>query len=248
MGTALAPYPDGIPLVADASDRTQKFAVPATNQRVYNLTSRAIERWNGAAWVVDFASVLQGAGSPEGVVTAPVGALWIQTDGANGDVLWRKTSGVGSAGWSAYSTFPGGITVTLDVNAGGGYRQTIDGWYQDNVAAGQTNVELTRAAGRFRAARAGSVTGVVVTATAPREAGVLTIKVYKNTGLAGAAGAQLGTLTAVLDGTNTSRKATTQAKDTDVFAAGDELWVTLTTAFWLPVVGQGVRVALEVED
>jgi len=128
----------------------------------------------------------------------------------------------------------------------GGFRQTVDGWTQDNVAANQTNVELTRAVGRWRAPRAGSVTGVIVTATEARTAGTLTATVFKNTGLAGAAGATIG-LTAVLDGTNTSRKATTQLKDTDAFAAGDELYAVVTTdAGWLPTTSD-IRIAIEVE-
>lgn len=105
--TQLAPFADGIPVVQDNNDRTQKFAVPATDQRVFNKTSGAIERWNGAAWVTDFgggaALTLQGTGSPEGVVVATVGKLYLQTDGANGEVLWRKASGVGNTGWRGTS-------------------------------------------------------------------------------------------------------------------------------------------------
>jgi hypothetical protein len=141
----------------------------------------------------------------------------------------------------------GAFDRTGDLDFIGGFREVVDSWDQDLVVAGQTAVELTRAAGRWRAPRAGSVTGVVVASTAARVAGTLTINVYKNTGLADAAGALLGTLAAVLDGTNTSRKATTQAKDTDVFAAGDELYLVVTTdAGWLPVTAN-IRAALEVE-
>lgn len=126
------------------------------------------------------------------------------------------------------------------------YRQTIDGWFQDNVAASQTDVELSRADGRFRAVRAGSVTGVVVTATEARTAGTLTVTVFKNTGLAGATGSTIG-LTAVLDVNNTSRKATTQAKDSDTFAAGDELYICVTTdGSWAPTTAD-IRCAVEVE-
>jgi hypothetical protein len=90
------------------------------------------------------------------------------------------------------------------------------------------------------------VTAVVVTSTEARTAGTLTVTVFKNTGLAGAAGSTIG-LTAVLDGTNTSRKATTQAKDTDTFAAGDELYAVVTTdASWAPITGD-IRVALDFE-
>lgn len=137
-------------------------------------------------------------------------------------------------------------TMGGDVTAAGGYRQTVDGWIQDNVAANQTNVELTRAVGRWTAPRAGSVTAIVVHATEARTAGTVTVDVFKNTGLAGAAGSSIG-LTAVLDGTNTSRKATTQAKDTDAFAVGDELYIVVTTpAGWTPTTSD-IRCALEVE-
>lgn len=251
-----------------------------------------------------------GTGSPEGLVVGTIGALWIQTDGADGEVLWRKTSGSGATGWTTYGIFGGiarvgkyapqagaalfgrsdldqtqsgnyallqdnqgntfvnavstkkvglrvnnveqafinttGFVAIVDVDATGGYRQTIDGWFQENVAASQTDVALTRLATttevptRWIAVRSGSVTGVNVKANAPRSAGTLTIKVFKN-------GAQLGTLTAVLDGTNTTFKATTQAKDVDTFVAGDELELTITTdAGWLPTTAD-IRAALEIE-
>ena len=122
----------------------------------------------------------------------------------------------------------------------------VDGFTQDNVAASQTNVELARAIGRWRAVQAGSVTGVVATMSEARTAGTLTVTVFKNTGLAGAAGSSIG-LTAVIDGTNTSRKATTQAKDLDTFAAGDELWIVVTTdGSWTPTTSD-LSAALEVE-
>lgn len=139
------------------------------------------------------------------------------------------------------------LYLSGDIEGGsGGFAHTIHGWYQDNVAASQTNVELIHAAGRWTAVRAGSVLGVVVHATEARTAGTLTVDVFKNTGLAGAAGSSIG-LTAVLNGTDTSRKSTTQAKDTDTFAAGDELYAVVTTdGSWLPVTSD-IRVSLLVE-
>lgn len=41
-----------------------------------------------------------GTGSPEGVVTAPVGALYRRTDGGAGTTIYAKESGSGSTGWS----------------------------------------------------------------------------------------------------------------------------------------------------
>jgi hypothetical protein len=64
--------------------------------------------------IVDLASVLQvnaasgnsptlrsGAGTPEGVVTAPVGSLYMRNDGAAGTCLYVKESGTGNSGWIA---------------------------------------------------------------------------------------------------------------------------------------------------
>ena len=141
----------------------------------------------------------------------------------------------------------GDVATTADLDAGGGYRMALDVWWQDNVAASQTAVALARAGdaqwaafdGKFIAVRAGSVTGVAVKSNAARAAGTLTVEVTKN-------GTGIG-LTAVLDGTNTTFKATTQAKDSDAFVAGDELGVTITTdAGWLPTTAD-IRVVIEIE-
>lgn len=215
-----------------------------------------------------------GTGSPEGLVTGSVGALWIQTDGLNGEVLWRKATGTSNTGWLSYGTITNGTFTSLttvngtftgtltgvsgnftgDLTAAGGFRQTVDGFLRPDVAASLTNQELIRfdiggvlTSTRFRAVRAGSITGVIATLSEARTAGTLTVDVFKNTGLAGAAGASIG-LTAVIDVTNTSRKATTQAKDTDSFLAGDEIYAVVTTdAGWLPVTSD-LRVAIEIEN
>lgn len=42
---------------------------------------------------------LNGTGSPEGVVTAPIGALYTRTDGGAGTTLYVKESGTGNTGW-----------------------------------------------------------------------------------------------------------------------------------------------------
>ncbi len=41
-----------------------------------------------------------GSGSPEGVVTAPPGSLYSDTDGGAGATFWVKESGTGSTGWT----------------------------------------------------------------------------------------------------------------------------------------------------
>jgi len=45
-------------------------------------------------------SGLSGTGSPEGVVTAPVGTEYLDTAGTLGAWRWLKTSGVGNTGWT----------------------------------------------------------------------------------------------------------------------------------------------------
>ena len=41
-----------------------------------------------------------GAGSPEGAITAPVGSLYLRTDGGAGTTLYVKETGVGNTGWT----------------------------------------------------------------------------------------------------------------------------------------------------
>jgi hypothetical protein len=42
-----------------------------------------------------------GEGTPEGAVTAPVGALFLRRDGGAGTALYAKESGTGNTGWAA---------------------------------------------------------------------------------------------------------------------------------------------------
>lgn len=43
----------------------------------------------------------RGEGSPEGVVEAPIGHLYLRSDGASTTTLYVKTSGTGNTGWTA---------------------------------------------------------------------------------------------------------------------------------------------------
>lgn len=45
--------------------------------------------------------VVTGTGSPEGVVTAPMGSLYLRTDGGASTTLYVKTSGTAATGWTA---------------------------------------------------------------------------------------------------------------------------------------------------
>src|SRR5690349_1937919 len=107
----------------------------------------------------------------------------------------------------------------------GGFRQTIDGWNQDGGLAG-FNAEMRRfglnpvtgGAGRFRAARRGSVTGIVITSDALATQGTLTAEVYINTsGTAGGPGAPTGLSTSLSTALPNPRiNFRTQASDLDI--------------------------------
>lgn len=45
--------------------------------------------------------ITSGAGTPEGVVVAPVGSLFLRTDGGATTTLYVKTANTTSAGWTA---------------------------------------------------------------------------------------------------------------------------------------------------
>lgn len=47
------------------------------------------------------ARVLRGAGSPESNVVAPIGTLYLRSDGGAGTTLYVKESGTGNTGWVA---------------------------------------------------------------------------------------------------------------------------------------------------
>ena len=53
--------------------------------------------------------VLSGSGSPEGAVTAPVGSVFMRTDGGADTVAYWKTSGTGNSGWTAVDTGTGDV-------------------------------------------------------------------------------------------------------------------------------------------
>lgn len=161
--------------------------------------------------------------------------------------LFRDGSKSLSGNWSLGSFLLsdcGGLSGTGDLDMAGGYRQSYDGWYADNVGVGEGPTQMSRFANgtdvdEVFLPRAGSITGVWVHSDEARTAGTLTVEVYKN-------GAGVG-LTAVLDGTNTTFKATTQAKDTDTFVAGDQLDLRFTTdGSWAPG-SADIRAGLEVE-
>lgn len=84
-----------------------------------------------------------GSGSPESSVTAPVGSLYMRTDGASGTTLYTKVSGTGNTGWEPVG---GGdqIITNLTVNNTTIFNGKVTIANNANIetmyAAGNTNV------------------------------------------------------------------------------------------------------------
>lgn len=123
---------------------------------------------------------------------------------------------------------------------------------QENIVINQTDIALSMGGivgGRWIAPRAGSVTGVAMKLTGGRTAGNLTMKVFKSTtSLSGSAGSELSSaLRADIFSTNTDQFVATFTPSLYTFAAGDELWLNITTsAGWAPTTSD-IRAWLEVQ-
>lgn len=81
----LAPYLDGIPVVQSTTERDTLFPSPDTNQRVWDLGTGYLERWNGSAWIQSVP-----LGNTGSVVTA-------RSFGAKGDGSTDDTSAINNA-------------------------------------------------------------------------------------------------------------------------------------------------------
>lgn len=100
---------DGVPNVANPADRDALYPSPDKYQKIYVQSTNAIQQWDGAAWQIIFLGtgtagsyLFAGTGSPEGVQTAAVSSVYLQTDGTNGATFWVKRTGTGNTGWVLY--------------------------------------------------------------------------------------------------------------------------------------------------
>ncbi len=121
---------DGLYVGADASDGNRVANVLlSASTGVYMSTagSTRVLANSTAVYLVDKRiqmganttdiSVRAGSGSPEGVVTAPTGSLWLRTDGSSGANAYLKDSGTGNTGWAALGGGTG-TTLTIRTTAG----------------------------------------------------------------------------------------------------------------------------------
>jgi hypothetical protein len=93
---------NGIELTSDATGFCE---VATTGQSAAGVTNPYV--WTSEpgpgnlAVTLGHAQILQGSGSPEGVVTARIGSLYLNTAGGTSTTLYVKTSGTGNTGWTA---------------------------------------------------------------------------------------------------------------------------------------------------
>lgn len=124
-------------------------------------------------------------------------------------------------------------------------RFSVDGWFQDNVAASQTDVQLTRFAAGTKpnvwiAPRVGSVVAFWVKSNEARTAGTLTIELFKN-------GTQLGTEAITLNATQTIFNVNYVKAGVLPFKAADELDLRITTTgSWTPTTAD-IRAGMDIE-
>ncbi len=70
------------------------YDIGSPSARFRNIYASSISITGGLSWFT-------GSGSPEGVVTAPIGSLYSNTAGGASTTLYVKTSGTGNTGWTA---------------------------------------------------------------------------------------------------------------------------------------------------
>jgi hypothetical protein len=89
-----------------------------------------------------------GAGSPEGVVTAPVGSMYSRTDGGADTALYRKETGAAATGWVPIAD------VYVATSAPAGTPNSGDLWYDTDETSASIPIPLTIANGGTSASTA----------------------------------------------------------------------------------------------
>jgi len=72
--------------------------------RAFNITSSRVDIQIPVTVrkhiTINGASIYSGTGTPESVITAPVGSMYLRVNGGSGTTLYIKESGTGNTGWS----------------------------------------------------------------------------------------------------------------------------------------------------
>lgn len=86
--------------IVSLSDAGALVATPvAITRATGKVTLGAVGATGGLELGASGPRVMSGTGSPEGVVSAPVGSQWTDTAATTGAIQWIKASGTGNTGW-----------------------------------------------------------------------------------------------------------------------------------------------------
>ncbi|MEJ0093826.1 MAG: hypothetical protein WDN46_10385 [Methylocella sp.] len=102
MADLIATPPNGQIAFADANGRLTPSAMRVLQGYAVSINGTQLE--SGATQIpVSNTGVSNtvGAGSPEGVITAPPGSTYVNTSGGAGSTFFVKESGEGNTGWQA---------------------------------------------------------------------------------------------------------------------------------------------------
>lgn len=78
-----------------------RIAESGVSNRLIIDTSGIVTVSSGVIRLASTARIISSAGSPEGAITAPVGSIYLRTDGGTSTTLYVKQSGTGNTGWIA---------------------------------------------------------------------------------------------------------------------------------------------------
>lgn len=122
---SLDPVSNGDPHVpAHNAERTAINALEVdVAKKIYKpntVSLGSMLRWDGDNWVASKMRIFEGNGSPEGVVSAPVGSRYVDATAASGVPEYLKATGTGTTGWVPLNTSLPWTTIT----PGAGYAHT----------------------------------------------------------------------------------------------------------------------------
>lgn len=226
----------------------QENAIPAAGVNLRNMIVAALNRdtsgsldklyYYGAdrttgsttyqRWLMT--GTLEGAGSPEGVVTASPGTRYVNTSGGSGTTFYVKESGTGSTGWSAGASGPTGPSGAGRADLAYG----IQGWISQNYP-------LLLASGGA-ALTAGTIFGYPVGLTA----GDVVTSIGWGVTTAGAGTVPTGMYVGLADSTGTMVAQSSNLASSSIWTAAGVASAALSSPYTVTTTGGYIAMILQV--
>jgi hypothetical protein len=102
------PASAGTVRIPNASWIASRNAANGADVNVVRLNASDIIEFGTHLALVNGPTIRTGTGSPESVVTAPIGSIYLRTDGSTNTTVYRKETGAGNTGWIAVTNAGGG--------------------------------------------------------------------------------------------------------------------------------------------